>query len=59
MPQGDTIMSEETRTEPQAQITNPIAVIATEKVKTRENATDPDPACCTAPPDGDPGDTKG
>jgi hypothetical protein len=59
MPQGDPIMSNETQTEAQARITNPIAVAAVEQVKTRENATDPDPACCTAPPDGDPGDTKG
>ena len=52
-------MSEEIRTQNQPEIANPIALAATEKVKTRENATDPDPACCTAPPDGDPGYTKG
>lgn len=40
-------------------IKNPIAVAATDKVKTKNDSNEPDPGCCTSPPSTDPPPPKG
>jgi hypothetical protein len=55
LPQGDLIMSDKDNDK----IKNPIAVAARERVNTKTESAEPDPGCCTSPPNTDPPPPRG